>query len=117
MGLMPAYYTTTNMKKRKVKRKPGWKEREAEYQAFLKKHGLDSKPSKKKEFVPYTPEREVYRREVNLPPCSNNIGGVATKKEVPVYTGEYQIGQAYNKGGLQVLSKQEAKDPMTGKRR
>jgi len=34
-----------------------------------------------------------------------------------VYTGSAIIGQAYNKGGLQVLSTQEVADPMTGKRR
>jgi len=45
------------------------------------------------------------------------MAGVALKKETPVYTGNAVIGQAYNKGGLQVLSTQEANDPMTGKRR
>jgi hypothetical protein len=34
-----------------------------------------------------------------------------------VYTGNAVIGQAYNKGGLVVLSSQEANDPTTGKRR
>ena len=29
----------------------------------------------------------------------------------------YVVGQAYNKGGLQVLSKKEQNDPATGKRR
>jgi len=38
-------------------------------------------------------------------------------KKSPVYTGSAVIGQAYNKGGLQVLTSQEANDPMTGKRR
>ena len=32
-------------------------------------------------------------------------------------SGQYTIGQAYNKGGLVVLSKNDAKDPATGKRR
>ena len=32
-------------------------------------------------------------------------------------SGQYVIGQAYNKGGLQVLSKTEQSDPATGKRR
>ena len=117
MGMMPIYYTTTNFKKRKVKRKPGWQQREADYQKFLAKHGID--PNKKVKRDEWEPLKivEPYRREVNLPECSNNIGGVAPRKEVPVYTGEYEVGQAYNKGGLQVLSKAEAKDPMTGKRR
>ena len=32
-------------------------------------------------------------------------------------SGQYVVGQAYNKGGLQVLSKKEQNDPATGKRR
>jgi hypothetical protein len=43
--------------------------------------------------------------------------GNALKKERPTYNGSVVIGQAYNKGGLQVLSTQEANDPDTGKRR
>ena len=117
MGMMPVYYTTTNLKKRTQKRKPGWQQRELEHQAWLKKHGIDNTKRVKKEFEPLVATKEPYRREVNLPPCSNNIGGVAPRKEVPVYTGEYEIGQAYNKGNLVVLSKEDAKDESTGKRR
>ena len=47
---------------------------------------------------------------------TNGIGN-ALKKERPTYNGSVVIGQAYNKGGLQVLSTQEANDPDTGKRR
>ena len=36
------------------------------------------------------------------------------KKEV---SSQYVIGQAYNKSGLQVLTKRESEDPSTGKRR
>ena len=36
------------------------------------------------------------------------------KKEI---SGQYVIGQAYNKSGLQVLTKRETQDPSTGKRR
>jgi hypothetical protein len=43
--------------------------------------------------------------------------GVALKTERPVYSGNAVIGQAYNKGGYQVLSTSEANDPATGKRR
>ena len=73
-----------------------------------------NKPSPSKSLVSEKP----YRRETpNHPSLSNNIGGIAPRKEVPVYTGNAVIGQAYNKGGLQVLSAEEAKDPTTGKRR
>ena len=73
----------------------------------------DSKPLGRGS-IPCSP---AIRQTPNYPSLSNNIGGVATRKEVPVYTGNAVIGQAYNKGGLQVLSTQEANDPMTGKRR
>jgi len=33
------------------------------------------------------------------------------------YSSKYVVGQAYNKGGIQVLSRNETKDPSTGKRR
>ena len=36
------------------------------------------------------------------------------KKEI---SSQYVIGQAYNKSGLQVLTKRETLDPATGKRR
>ena len=36
------------------------------------------------------------------------------KKEI---SSQYLIGQAYNKSGLQVLTKKETQDPATGKRR
>ena len=52
----------------------------------------------------------------NIPSLGNGIGN-ALKKERPKYNGSAVIGQAYNKGGLQVLSTQEANDPDTGKRR
>ena len=32
-------------------------------------------------------------------------------------SSQYSIGPAYNKGGYQVLSKADQKDPATGKRR
>ena len=58
----------------------------------------------------------------NQPTVSNSAPfvGNATKpntewkKEI---SSQYVIGQAYNKGGLTVLSKREANDPATGKRR
>ena len=93
MGMMPAYFTTTNSKKRKVKRKPGWQQREAEHKAWLKKMGVDpdAKP-KKREFVAYTPE-PVYRRETPEVPSANSVPcGFAPKKESQKYTGDLIIG-------------------------
>jgi len=59
--------------------------------------------------------RELY-------PSQNEIGVHYTKdmnyeREKLEVSNNYVIGQAYNKGGLVVLSKSEAADPSTGKRR
>ena len=63
----------------------------------------------------------VYRRQVEYIP-SHGVQGVAdTSKKIDDYkqkvSQNYIIGQTYNKGGYQVLSRVEADDPNTGKRR
>lgn len=55
-------------------------------------------------------------------PLSNRIVPIQTNKSVDretklMYSSQYVVGQTYNKGGLQVLSKEDANDPTTGKRR
>ena len=121
MPLMPAYYTTNSTKKRKAKKKPGWKEREAAHKKRLIALGIDpdKKPSKKKEFTPYIPPEDNRRETKYIPSLGNGIGNApksdTTYKEK--VSSQYVIGQAYNKGGIQVLSKAEVADPMTGKRR
>lgn len=94
MGMMPAYFTTVGSSKKKAKKKPGWAKREAEHRAWLKKMGVDpdAKP-KKREFKEYKPEPAPYTRETkNYPSLSNNISGVAAKKESPQYTGDLIVG-------------------------
>ncbi len=84
--------------KMKVKKKPGWQQREAEYNEWLKSHGVDpnAKKSRKKEFIPLTTtKQEVYRRETQyIPSKSSSSMGNATKKETPVYSGDYLVGIA-----------------------
>lgn len=83
--------------KRKPKRKPGWQKAEQEHRAWLIKMGVDpdAKP-KKKEFVPYEPKEPKFRRETkNYPSLSTeSIPGSGTKKESPVYSGDYIVGIA-----------------------
>ena len=136
MHLLPAYYTTNNQKKRKAK-----KINPAKYEAEWRKHNkflksLRSPVMTLDEYIDYchgkvktssvkcygsTPVSKTGSR--GSTPCSDAIPSVgngignAYRKEIPVYTGSAVIGQAYNKGGLQVLSTSEANDPMTGKRR
>ena len=119
MHLLPIYYTTTNHKRRKKPRKVT-KRMEAElreHEKFLKKMGVSSNPivRKKEEPAPLKLERpseqlpEVNIKDMDWSPC--------LKKNTPSLSGDYIIGQAYNKGNLQVLSKSDSADDSTGKRR
>lgn len=141
MHLLPAYYTTNNQKKRKKKKinpakfEADWRQ----HNKFLKsircpvitldeyidyRHGRCSvsvarqSPKLQGEVQFLAPAPTYVRETKDYPSLSNSVPcGFAPKKERPVYTGELVIGQAYNKGGLQVLSASEASDPSTGKRR
>ena len=116
MHLLPIYYTTTNHKRRKKPRKVT-KRMEAElreHEKFLKKMGVFSKPIarepaplKLNEPSNQLPERNI--KDMDWSPC--------LKKNTPSLSGDYIIGQAYNKGNLQVLSKSDSADDSTGKRR
>ena len=113
MHILPVYYTTTNHKKRKAKRVTAKMQSALDaHEKFLKKKGYKgSSSSSKSKTLTFTRQTPKY------PSLSDCVRGVALKKETPKYTGDAVIGQAYNKGGLQVLSKKEVNDPQTGKRR
>ena len=133
MPLLPVYYTTTRYSRRKKKVNPQKYETEwRKHNKFLKRMQLSPltlqeyvdgcrgivKKSKK---VDTCKPKPVFRRTVEYAP-SHGVGGVAyTSKKTEDYkqkvSQNYIIGQAYNKGGYQVLSKVEADDPNTGKRR
>ena len=140
MHILPVYYTTTNHKKRKKKTLNSAKYENAcrQHNKFLKRHGLGS-PLSLQQYIDNIHGRvridskqhtelnlrsydEVPRRSsardipsVSLSLKPNSIEG--RRVERPMYTGEAVIGQAYNKGGMQVLTPLEVKDPTTGKRR
>ena len=119
MHLLPIYYTTTNHKKRRKKPRKMTKSMEAslrEHEKFLKKMGVSSNTIvRKKEPSPLKldraakqlPEKNI--NDMDWSPC--------LKKNTPSLSGDYIIGQAYNKGNLQVLSKSDSADASTGKRR
>jgi len=115
MHILPVYYTTTNHKKRKAKRVTAKMQSALDaHEQYLKKVGYKgSQPLKGVKAPSFTPARQTPK----YPSLSDCVRGVALKKETPKYTGDAVIGQAYNKGGLQVLSKKEVNDPQTGKRR
>ena len=118
MHLLPVYYTSTNLKTRKKKRKTtaAMQKAEQEHQKFLKRMGYTPK-EERDEFKPLQLDKlwNNYDNRVSIPTSDKVGNGLKTSR--PTYTGDAVIGQAYNKGGLQVLSASEANDPTTGKRR
>ena len=118
MHLLPAYWTTNNQKKRKSKKVTAkMQQAQAEHDKYLKRMGYVPKGERC-----YGSTSDSKPLSWGSTPCSpaiptsDKVGNGFLKKN-PVYTGSAVIGQAYNKGGLQVLTSQEANDPMTGKRR
>ena len=114
MHLLPAYWTTNNHKKRKKKRvTEKMAAAIAEHEKYLKRMGYN--PS----FKAKAPPPKTERVSVALP--QKNISeydwSPCLKGKKYSLTKTYNIGQAYNKSGLQVLTKKETEDPATGKRR
>ena len=71
----------------------------------------------------YQPTDMIITRSTNIPSHTIDVKDLQHactkpnddyKKEI---SSQYIIGQAYNKSGLQVLTKRETQDPATGKRR
>lgn len=85
-----------------------------QHEEWLKKMGYKGKPAKRSPYkIPDL--REGLRP---MPPTSDSVGNGYAKK-ANSYSGSNNIivGQAYNKGNYVVLTKEEAADPATGKRR
>ena len=108
MGLMPVYYTTTKLSGRK-KSSVKNQRLNKEHEKWLRSMGID-KPWKPKS-APLPLARAKKYRSVG-----DGIGN-GFVKTTSTLSGDYVIGQAYNKGNLVVLSKEDAKDESTGKRR
>ena len=71
----------------------------------------------------YQPTDMIITRNTNIPSHTIDVKDLqhACTKRNDDYkreiSSQYVIGQAYNKSGLQVLTKKETQDPATGKRR
>ena len=118
----PWLYTTRyNIKKPKLTKKDI--EARKEHEKFLKQMGVGRKHSwrfTKPEPLPKKPVVTV-QEEVKL---SNKIGGYGgfkrsfqEEQDRLEVSRKFPVGPAYNKGGYQVLSLEDSKDPSTGKRR
>ena len=111
MGLMPIYYTTTKMS-RKKKSSVRNRRLNAEHEKWLKSMGIDKPWKPKSEPLKISGEKNSERYQS----VGSGIGNGFVKTTSAI-SGDYIVGQAYNKGNLVVLSKEDAKDESTGKRR
>ena len=111
MSLMPIYFTTTKLN---PKRKVSVRERRLRenHEKWLKTMGIDKpwKPKRGPLKLASEKSRSTYES------VGEGIGN-GFVKTTSALSGDYIIGQAYNKGNLVVLSKEDAKDETTGKRR
>ena len=110
MGLMPVYYTTTKLS-RKKKSSTRNQRLNADHEKWLKSMGIDKSYRPKSEPLKFRAKKTERYQSVG-----NGIGN-GFVKTTSTLSGDYVIGQAYNKGNLVVLSKEDAKDESTGKRR
>ena len=111
MGLMPVYYTTTKLS-RKKKSSTRNQRLNADHEKWLRSMGIDKPWKPKSEPLKLASEKKSERYQS----VGDGIGN-GFVKTTSALSGEYVIGQAYNKGNLVVLSKEDAKDESTGKRR
>ena len=109
MGLMPIYYTTTKLSGRK-KSSVKNQRLNAEHKKWLRSMGIDK---------PWKPKKEVLKISAKKTERYQSVGdgiGNGFVKTTSTLSGDYIVGQAYNKGNLVVLSKEDEKDESTGKR-
>ena len=126
MHLLPVYYTTTSSRKRKKQKKSkSLLVAEQEHAKYLKRMGV-GKSNGGRSSVGRASGLQPEGRRFD-PARLHQTDKVDTSRWTPCtkedksykldISNQYVIGQAYNKGGLQVLSRTEQSDPTTGKRR
>tara|TARA_R100000988_G_C3948240_1_gene139711 strand:- start:72 stop:455 length:384 start_codon:yes stop_codon:yes gene_type:complete len=124
MHLLPVFYTTTSTRKRKKQKKSkSLLVAEQEHAKYLKRMGVGKSNGGRSSVGRASGLQPEGRRfdPARLHQKPDTSGWGPCTKEDESYkldiSNQYVIGQAYNKGGLQVLSKTEQSDPSTGKRR
>ena len=122
MHLVRPYLSTTRYNIKKPKLTPKDIEARKEHEKFLKKMGVGRKHSWR--FTKPTPETPKPVEHIEEAKLSNRIGGrggykrsFEEQRDRLEVSKQFDIGPAYNKGPYQVLSREDSKDPSTGKRR
>lgn len=113
--LLPIYYNTSRLTPKRKKKKVSEKELKSrlEHEKFIMRMGYkkDLKPMKITQVEKPIPPLSISKPDVSKwEPCTK-------KSAKSILSGNYVIGQAYNKGNLVVLSKSESSESSTGKRR
>lgn len=111
---------TNSRSKAKVKRKPGWQKEQAEYEAWLRKHGVEPGKKKAKASIVTNPVvvSGVYRRETPNYPSLNSGGGSCAAVPKKVYTGDKIVGiAAMHKSNLVPIFNDEAAKDVASMRR
>lgn len=125
MHLVGPWMSTTNTKKRKQNKSKRQLQADIEHDKWLKNMGVSNQRSvaQSGSVSGLGPEgRKFESYHSDQIPLSNKIVHIKSNKKVDtetklLYSSRYVVGQAYNKGGIQVLSREETDDPATGKRR
>ena len=118
---MSLLYINNATKRKKQKRKPGWREAEAQYEEWLRSHGVDTKTSHKKEKVQVhtlpTEPKQFIRETAHYKSLSTG-SGQTSKTKIPEYTGDYFVGIAtMHKSNLVPVGRDtDAKDYATMRR-
>lgn len=86
--------TTTNTKRRKQAKKPGWEKAQREHDAYLMKMGAHPSQRKGKKFTNAYKRTASLIREGSGVSCSNYIGPIVDKKSANTYTGDFITGIA-----------------------
>jgi hypothetical protein len=122
MHLVRPYLSTTRYNIRKPKLTAKDIEARKEHEKFLKKMGVGRKHSWRFTKPAAEPTKPVEHIEEHK--LSNRIGGgggykrsFEEQRDRLEVSKQFDIGPAYNKGPYQVLSREDSKDPSTGKRR
>lgn len=108
--------SSLNTKRRKVKKKPGWREREAAHEKWLRSMGAhpDQLKKSKKESEKYAPSQPYVRDTKEYPSLktSDTICSVAPRPERKEYTGTYIKGIAtmHKSNAVPITSNEDAKE-------
>ena len=115
MSLLPIYYNTNRLAPKRKRKKLSVKERRLREEH--KKWVLKRVGKKSEKAVILATEKSVSKVESKQRDIGEYDWSPCYKYTKPILNGSYVIGQAYNKGNLVVLNKEDCKDETTGKRR